>query len=205
MNVFNRIRRQRWARNARNNGFSIIASNCWGTTVYQDLALPYQTPFVGLFLFPDCYLKLVSNLSTLDAPLRFTESSRYEPDTRYPIGILDDDIELHFVHEQSSAQANEKWSRRLARLNPDRLFFAFTDRDGATQSHLRRFDELPHARKVCFTARDYPDLQSTISVPAYASEPCVGDLFADRRAVDPCFDVLAWLNDQPAKRNPATP
>jgi len=46
----------------KNRNFTIVSNNCWGGEVYRGFGLPYQTPFVGLFLFPACYIKLLKNL-----------------------------------------------------------------------------------------------------------------------------------------------
>ncbi|HHS93529.1 MAG TPA: DUF1919 domain-containing protein, partial [Campylobacterales bacterium] len=43
--------------------FSIISNNCWGTFIYKKYGLPYQSPFVNLFIFADDYLKLLENFS----------------------------------------------------------------------------------------------------------------------------------------------
>ena len=42
--------------------FVIISDNCWGGSVYQWLDRPYNSPFVGLGIYGDCYIKLLSNL-----------------------------------------------------------------------------------------------------------------------------------------------
>ena len=206
-----RLARRRRVNRARKLGFTIVASNCWGATVYQDLGLEYQTPFVGLFLHPDCYLKLIDDLSLISSPMRFVETSRYpdaeadrQSNNAYPVGVLADDIEVHFVHDSDPDDALAKWQRRSARVNPDRLFLAFTDRDGATEQHLQRFDAHPVDRKVCFTAQPHPHLSSVVPVPACAGKPCVDDLYANRRLVDACFDVPAWLNDDNPRRNKET-
>ena len=39
----------------QNTNFSIISNNCWGGYVYQEQNLPYQSPFVGLFLYAKDY------------------------------------------------------------------------------------------------------------------------------------------------------
>ena len=41
-------------RRLRNKKFYYHCDNCWAGKVYQELGLPYQTPFVGMFVFsPD--------------------------------------------------------------------------------------------------------------------------------------------------------
>ena len=45
----------------QNKNFVIISNNCFGGQAYRSLQLPYNTPFVGLFLYGPCYLKLLQN------------------------------------------------------------------------------------------------------------------------------------------------
>lgn len=168
---------RRWLQiRLRERDFSIVSNNCWGAHIYQQLATEYRTPFIGLFLMPDCYLRLLGNLRAyLVRPLRFMPSSRYDSinqhratlRTPYPIGALDDGIEIHFLHCQNEDEARTKWHRRLARFTPedDKLFVKFCDHDGCTLEQLRTFDALPLPRKVCFTSRPLPQLATAVWIP----------------------------------------
>ena len=76
--------------------FTIVSSNCLGSRIYQELTLPYNTPFVGLFLYTPCYIKLLQNLKDyLQRPITFIEISKYDEanklrmslENNYPIGL----------------------------------------------------------------------------------------------------------------------
>src|SRR5258706_10461524 len=116
---------QRWA--PRQHDFCIVSNNCWGAHIYQSLKREYQTPFVGLFLMPDCYLNLLENFQGLiRQPLHFKKISRYETINRsrsdtgqfYPIGELAADVEIHFLHYASEPEALAKWFRRVLKIPP---------------------------------------------------------------------------------------
>ena len=79
-------------------------------------------------------------------------------------------------------------------MNMNRLFFSFTDRDCCDESLLRTFDRLPFNKKVCFTAKPYPDLESAVYLPAYQNDAQVGDLYTLHRSYKGQFDVADWLN-----------
>ena len=53
-------------RRLRNKEFTIICDNCWAGKVYSELGIPYQTPFVGLFIFSPDYIKLLNNFNFFD-------------------------------------------------------------------------------------------------------------------------------------------
>ena len=104
--------------------FTIVSNNCWGTFIYKKFGISYQSPFVNLVIFAPDYIELLENFSieTLNK-LSFIEhkDSRHKEelmclslyDTDYPIGVLDNKYELHFLHYPSKKDAREKWLRRV--------------------------------------------------------------------------------------------
>ena len=73
---------------------------------------------------------------------------------------------------------------------------------GNTRELLERFDRLPYANKVCFTAAAHPDLATCVPIPEFAGEPCVGDLYERFDLCEEAFDFGRWLRDGAA--TPAT-
>ena len=189
-------------RRLHNPDFTIVASNCIGAKIYQELGLEYNTPFVGLYIFSPCYVKLVSDLDHfLYADIAFIEASKYEAanisrsdEGWYPIGYLGGEVELHFVHCKSEAEAESKWKKRLQRMNMNNLFFTYTDRDSCDIDHLNQFDALPFKNKICFTASSHPQLTTSLHIPQYDGEPHVGDLYEDFHILTRHFDFVDWLN-----------
>ena len=106
--------------------FTIISNNCWGTFIYKKFGLPYQSPFVNLVVFAPDYIELLENFSidTLKE-LSFIEhkDSKHKDELvrlglyeeKYPIGILANKYELHFLHYASKEDAQYKWHRRVDR------------------------------------------------------------------------------------------
>lgn len=136
--------------------FAVVSNNCWGAHICRHAGLPYNSPFVNLFIFPSCYLKLLENFdSVIEQSVRVCRSSRHIADPEYPVGLLGDDIEIHFLHYGSMEEALSKWDRRVARLRskPRRLFAKFDDRDGCSSEHIKRFQELRGFSKVFFSSR----------------------------------------------------
>ncbi len=172
-------------RNIKTREFCIIASNCTGTLPYRFLDIPYNTPTVNLLFLAPCYLKFIQNLEHyLNEPLVFYPTSKYPEGEsirnnfrhHYPIGTLDD-IEVHFMHYQTAAEAKNKWDRRKKRVDPDNLIFAFTDKDLCTPALLEEFDSLPYPNKYVLTAKNWPQLKSTIQVPYFEDEQEIGDCY----------------------------
>lgn len=148
-----------WRLKNKNYNFSIISNNCWGGGIYQELKVPYNSPTIGLYFYPDDYLKFLSDLKyyCTDAKLSFTNFSRHKnTSVEYPVGLLDNEVEIHFLHYHSTEEAAEKWNRRKERINWDNLFVKMDDRDGCTIDHCIKFDKLPFNKKVMFTVSKLP-------------------------------------------------
>jgi uncharacterized protein (DUF1919 family) len=185
-----------------NPNFTIIASNCIGTRIYQELGLEYNTPFVGLLLFAPCFVKLAGKLEYyLKSDLRFVDKSRYEVGNfdatrggHYPIGLLNNEIELHFIYCKDAQEAESKWTRRVRRINMSNLFFTFTDRDLCSEALIKQFDEIPYEHKVCFTAREFPAVKSCVWISEYRGQPYVADLYSNFHVLRRHFDFVDWLN-----------
>jgi uncharacterized protein (DUF1919 family) len=200
MTVFDRMRRVARQRRFHGRKFALVSNNCWGAEVYKDLELPFTSPFIGLFLYPACYLELLDGFSSLiELPLSFARTSKYAeaevnraPRT-YPIGVIGEGIEIHFLHYSDEDEARLKWERRVERmLQPGTdLFFKMCDRDGATTQQIDRFLSLPFENKVFFSAHPIP---RTVWIEECSSQGVV----ADGAALFPIglryFDHVEWLN-----------
>jgi uncharacterized protein (DUF1919 family) len=184
--------------------FTIISSNCWGGSVYEDLKLSYQTPTIGLFLYAPCFMELLKDLKTsISLPLTFVESSKYKDanlfrneNYKYPIGKLGTDIEIQFLHYKTEEEAKDKWGRRKQRINWDNLFIACTDRDGMTTELMQVFDDLPYANKVLFTGQPYTTIKSAHYLKAFKKDKLVGDIYNLRYCVTQNFNIKEWLGNK---------
>ncbi len=193
----------------KNRGFCIVASNCWGSRIYKELNFPFNTPFVGLFIHSPDYLRLLSDLRKyLAQPLGFIDQSKY-PETNekraihsYPIGLLGDEVEIHFLHYRSPEEANQKWQKRLARMDLENLFIAYNDRDCFQEAHLKRYENLPFDRKVFFTTNSKLRTPSAVYISEWSGQPYVGDLYANSHLVHRHFDVIGWLNNETGEISP---
>ena len=177
----------------KEHNFSIISNNCWGTRTYQKFGLPYQSPFQSLFIFAPDYIKLLQNFSLENLVIKkfiTKQESKYYNElikdkelrtTNYPIGILIDGTELHFLHYKTPADAKNKWDKRTLRINPKKLLFKFSDGYLATDKHIEAFEKLPFKHKICFTAKEYSYLQHVVYM----------DRFKDQKHV-----YLEWKYDK---------
>lgn len=178
--------------------FVLIANNCFGGEVYQRFGLPYNSPFVGLFVPGPDFVRLLADLDGyLAQPLRFPADAHSEwrwPGATYPLGLLGD-VEIHFVHYASAEEAAAKWYRRKDRLlrqtDRSRFFYKICDRDGGSPDVLRAFHELPLANKISFgAAGDFGPDHLRVRETDGATVPDGVYLY---RAAHDSYNPLAWI------------
>jgi uncharacterized protein (DUF1919 family) len=184
----------------RTRRFSIIACDCWGGYVYQDLEIPYQTPFVNLYLHLPCFLGFLENFEVaIRAPLEFVEESRYNGKVSFPVGLIMGAYEIHFMHYHSREEAREKWNRRRERVvqDIDDCFFMLKHLEANRAEDLRRFIRLPFRNKVLFTACPMAEVPEAIVVPPANGVPGPDDGPTLYRRCHRYFDLARWLNKDP--------
>lgn len=162
---------------------TIITNNCLGGFFYQDLNLPYLSPTAGLyFFFPD-YINFLSDLKgNLAAKLRFVNESKYplgnerylKHNKSYPMALLNDEHEIHFLHYESQYEAESKWYKRAERADLDNLIVMGTELDQCTEEDVRAFEHFNFERKFFFTRKDY-NLPSTIFIKEFEHNTKIGD------------------------------
>lgn len=185
--------------------FAIVSNNCWGAGFYSDLGRPYNTPFVGTMIPPECYLRLLADFeATLWQPLRFLPKSRYTSwEIRCPVAQIGDS-EIHFMHHKSEAEAREKWTRRLARFprDPAQWRFKFCDHHldyrnrASADALLDVFASLPHRHKICFLGRESGRFPHEIALRQFAANSRVPDGHALYRISLRHFHAIEWLNGE---------
>jgi uncharacterized protein (DUF1919 family) len=132
----------------------------------------YNTPFVGLFLYGQCYIKLLQNFDFyLKQDLVFVTKSAYKDTIQaYPIALLYD-VELHFLHYKTQHEVIDKWYRRLERLkeqiNYDNFFFQISDQDLIDENIIQTFHKLDFKNKLSFSAFDIEGLNNQQHVNVY--------------------------------------
>lgn len=133
----------------------LITNNCYGIKYYSLHEIRYNTCFIGLFIHAPCYIKLLENYNhVMKLPLVECVKSKYVDNPSYPVGILDNDIEIHFMHYNSFNQALHKWKRRKERMLDIQLCtIKMDDRDGYTEDLGRRFVSLPYKNKLLFLSK----------------------------------------------------
>lgn len=178
-----------------NKDFSLISSNCNGCIISSDLGCRYNSPFVNLWIKPKDYIRLLKKLEFyMGLELSFIKEEGID----YPVAKLED-IVIYFQHYTSEEEAYSKWNERRKRINYDNLFILFSDRDGCTNEDLLEFDKLQYRKKIVFTNKMYPEIESSYYIKGFENQDSVGicseyvGRIYKRRHLEQ-FDYVEWLN-----------
>lgn len=195
-NIKNKIRQTLFLtkrKRLKNHDFTIISNNCWGGNVSTDFNIQHQSPFVGMFIMSEDYLKLCENLDYyMKQELKFIEISKWDninerrKTEHYPLAVLGD-VELNMQHYKNKDEVLSKWNRRRERINWDNLYFKFEENYGATPEMLATFDNLPYDNKIIFTEQNYLHLKSAVHFTNF-------DLKSRMEHYTRFFDITEWLN-----------
>lgn len=155
-----------------NSNFSVISSNCIGGMMLHDLGLPFNSPFVNLYLNANDFIKYLKDMKYYNSQ----ELCEGEKTEKYPVGYLKD-IKIHFVHYKNFQEAKTCWYRRLKRINYSNMYIIHTDRDASSQlQQLKEFDNLPYKHKVVFTHLKMPNIKSAYYIKGFENDLQVGNL-----------------------------
>lgn len=186
---------KRKAKRIKDTNFSLISSNCTGAMLLHELGFRFNSPFVNLWLYPKDYLTYLENMEEYNnKKLVFIKKEGIS----YPVAKLGD-IEIYFQHYKTEEEARKKWIERSSRMNFERIYIFMTDRDGCTYEDLKRFDNLKYKNKVCFTHKEYKELNSTMYIKEFKDNEEVGMMFEfkGKHSLKKYYDVLdcvKWFN-----------
>ncbi len=129
------------------NPVTILSDDCWGGRVYHRLGLKFSSPTVNIWWNRGEYARFIEDPKFfLESELKMEEEGDITKgiNPKGSLGVGNDRVVLHMVHEHTFAQAKEKWDRRRERINYDNIFIKM----GFTTN----LDE--ECKKKCFSAFD---------------------------------------------------
>jgi uncharacterized protein (DUF1919 family) len=130
---------------------SIFCNCCIAGCMYHDLGLEFLSPTINLFFGSGDYYQLVSHLKEyLACPLSELHGFS-EPN---PVGKIDGsrfglkDLEVHFAHYTSFAEAKECWERRSKRVNYQKIFLLIECIHEDDLALLEKYVALPYKKAI---------------------------------------------------------
>ncbi|GAL86711.1 putative acetyl transferase [Sporocytophaga myxococcoides] len=194
-----------------NKNFTIVSDDNWGKEVYDAFNIPYKSPFIGVHLFNSDFIKLVNDFENyIDKPITFINhsDSKHQKSFRhcfgkdYPLGLLNNDIELHFIDYNSPDEALRHWNDGRSKINLENIFFKMdASREENNIDSIEAFDYINRPNKVCFInyydKEKYLSNNSTLHLIDYWNPD--SEIFFPQSLCS--FDLIGWLNGKVEKYN----
>ena len=184
-----------------NLDFTIISNNCWGGVCYEYFHLPKNSPTVGVYFYPDDYLKFIINLRYylgLEIEMITSEESKHYHQMKQrgeidvPVGRIGD-IEIVFLHYKDQVIAKEKWERRKKRVNWDNIIIKFSYMNGCTDEHIHEFETIKDVKKFALVPHEFPDYPDC-KLATYAVKN--GQITNDTFYFNKDIDVIGLINKE---------
>lgn len=131
----------------------IVSNNCYGTKYYHKNKLQYNSPFIGIFLYSECYIKLLKNFSKyMKKKPKSCSQSKYG-NKKYPV-LQIGDIEVHCLHDKDIQECIDKWQRRKKRMSSlNQCHIKMCDHDKYEDDFGKRFVRLRFKKKKLFLSK----------------------------------------------------
>lgn len=142
---------------------SILSCNCTAGVIYHDLALPFLSPTINLYMDAGDFLYYALHLEEYK---NATLTEKTDTDKPFPVGMLKadglKDLVLFFMHYTSFEQAKEKWYNRYSRVDFDNIIVVLPllAEGKQTQTLLDEFQNLPY-KKVALVTEEYAGQPNT--------------------------------------------
>lgn len=190
--VFNYFYEKNLQRRIKNDGFTILCSNCMGGVIYHRLNKQFLSPTINLWMHQSDFLKFVKNLEGyIEKELEFVKTE-YD----YPVGKLGD-IKIYFNHSKTQSEARANWNRRKERIQYDNLYIIMYDRDGITKDDILSLNDVVCKNKIVFSDKQYKDIDYVMTIKP--TSKLLGNQYLDKnwlgiRSFEKHFDFVSWLN-----------
>lgn len=154
---------------------TVISQNCIGGVFCHDMGMEFLSPTINLFIWQPDFVKFVLDFEhymNCDLILIWGEE--------YPVGILDNEIRIDFMHYNSCSDAKKKWEERKKRINYGKIVVCCSDRNGFNDKVFDEWKKIIYP-KILFTVHErYADEKGSILYSKYESEGFVPDLIPKR-------------------------
>lgn len=144
------VRNSKNRKRLTNKSPSIISANCIGCLISHWLQLPFNSPFVNLYIEKDEYIELLENF---DLFISSTLTEVNDCNVTFPVGQIIG-IKIYFMHYKTFQDAKDAWERRLKRIDKNNLGIIFPNLTRGDDKIIERFERLSFKNKIAFS--DYP-------------------------------------------------
>ena len=157
-------------RKLKNKNPTIIASDCFGSLMYANLGLRFNSPTINLFFSREDFITFCQNLPGF---LKEEVQEVTDETVNYPVGQITADgrtIRINFRHYHSFEEAKAKWNERKQRVDYTNIFIVLVVASGIRQEDVTAFDALPFENKMLVVDRKITDSPSIVTHKVFSQK-----------------------------------
>lgn len=147
---------------------TIICNNCRGGVLYSEMGEQFSSPTINCFIYEQDFVKFVAHIKEyINQELYQVVPQPFE----FPTGGLKNkygEVQIHFNHAKTFADAKEQWDRRKKRIDYDKIYVIMAQIRPMDGDVVEDFLNITYP-KIYFTSMNYsqPDCKQ---VPWESSE-----------------------------------
>lgn len=130
---------------------TIIASDCFGTFVYHNLGLKFNSPTINLYFSKQDFVIFVNNLEGF---LKSDIIEVFDDTKKFPVGEIQYNgkkVIVNFMHYDTFEEAKNKWNERKKRVDFSNIFVIQLIAEGLTEEDVVSFDKIKYKNKMLIT------------------------------------------------------
>lgn len=185
----------------KNQNFTIISRDCFGTFVYHNLGLQYKTPTVNLFFSKEDFITFVFNLKEF---LNVELEEVFGHNKPFPVGKLFYDnktVTVYFMHYSTFEEAKSKWDERKRRIDFSNIYIVSVINNGLTEEYVKKFEALPFENKLIISNKNEFNSKVIVTHKIFDKKNYCGEFlkfkppFFCKRYMDD-IDYISFLNSK---------
>lgn len=193
---------EHYRRRLKNDGFTILSSNCVAGIIYHRLGKQFLSPTINMWFPQPDFIDFCLHLDYyLGQDLNFIET-----DKDYPVAKIAGNgedlptITLNFNHCKEPETAKNTWEKRKTRINRNNLYVMLYNLDGMTVEKLKSLEQFQCKGKVVFSAKPLPEIPWSFYIKPiqshrypmnYLEKDICGVRYFEKK-----FDFVSFLNDE---------
>ncbi len=151
---------------------TIFCNMCLGGVISHDFKLRFCSPTVNLMIPGHEFVEMMKNPRQLEGCItKVTDSGK-----KYPVGLLNNQYHLHFIHYKTFEEAVETWRRRVNRVDYSSIYAILVETASCNYQDLEKFDELPFKHKIALVHKTYPGIKCSKVIPNFDGKNLHGEI-----------------------------
>lgn len=159
--------------------------------LYNDFGMRFNSPFINLFIPANHFVEILKNIDDI----KKWDIEDITPQwCNYPIGLLNNAWEIHFMHYESYEAAITKWKTRITRMNLDDIYAVLVETASCSNDDLLAFDGINrlNIKKIAITSFTNDNILCSHVIRNYDGKNINGELFYKCGLGKYPYDSINW-------------